>query len=58
MQNINNKINQIYLLYQDIISDVLKYDLSGDQIDKIQDKKNICIRNMFNLKDTISDYIK
>ena len=58
MNNINNTIAKIHSELLDIIGEVMKYDLSGDQIDKIQDKKANCVRALFALKDTISDYIK
>lgn len=58
MNNINNTIAKIHSDFLDIIGEVIKHDLSGDQINKIQDKKSDCIKALFALKDTISDFIK
>ena len=58
MNKINNTVAQIHTELLDIIGEVMKYDLSGDQINKIQDKKGDCVKALFVLKDTISDFIK
>lgn len=58
MNNINNTIAEIHTSLLNIIGEVMKHDLSGEQIDKIQDKKAVCVRALFALKDTISDFIK
>ena len=58
MNKINNKVAEIHTALMDIIGEVIKHDLSGDQINKIQDKKSDCVKALFVLKDTISDFIK
>ena len=58
MNKINNTVAQIHTELLDIIGQVMKYDLSSDQINKIQDKKSDCVKALFALKDTISDFIK
>lgn len=58
MNTINNKVAEIHTALMDIIGEIIKHDLSGDQINKIQDKKSDCIKALFALKDTISDFIK
>ena len=42
----------------DIMGDVLQYDLSGDQIGKIQDKKQAVIAALFAMQNTIQNEIK
>lgn len=58
MNKINNKICEIHTNLLDIIGEIMKHDLSSDQISKIQDKKSECMRAVFALQDTISDFIK
>lgn len=58
MNKIGTRIANIHTELLNIIGDCLQYDLSGDQISKIQDKKADCVRAIFALKDTISDFIK
>lgn len=58
MNKINTKISNIHTELLNILGECLQFDLSGDQINKIQDKKGDCVKALFALKDTISDFIK
>lgn len=58
MNRINEKITIIHSMLLDIMGDVLQYDLSGDQIAKIQDKKQAVIAALFAMQNTIQNEIK
>ena len=58
MNKINKKITIIHSMLLDIMGDVLQYDLSGDQIDKIQDKKQAAMTALFAMQNTIQNEIK
>lgn len=58
MNRINEKITIIHSLLLDIMGDVLQYDLSGDQIGKIQDKKQAIMTALFAMQNTISNAIR
>ena len=58
MNRINEKITIIHSMLLDIMGDVLQYDLSGDQIGKIQDKKQAVIAALFAMQNTIQNEIK
>lgn len=58
MNRINEKITIIHSMLLDIMGDVLQYDLSGDQISKIQDKKQATMAALFAMQNTISNEIK
>lgn len=58
MNRINEKITIIHSMLLDIMGDVLKYDLSGEQIGKIQDKKQAVIAALFAMQNTIQNEIK
>lgn len=56
MNKINNKIANIHTELLNIIGDCLQYDLSGDEIKKIQDKKQEIITKLFKLQAIIKRY--
>ena len=58
MNRINEKITIIHSILLDIMGDVLQYDLSGDQIGKIQDKKQATMTALFAMQNTIQNEIK
>lgn len=58
MNRINEKITIIHSLLLDIMGDVLQYDLSGEQIGKIQDKKQAAMTALFAMQNTIQNEIK
>ena len=58
MNRINEKITIIHSMLLNIMGDVLQYDLSGDQIAKIQDKKQAVIAALFAMQNTISNEIR
>lgn len=58
MNRINEKITIIHSMLLDIMGDVLQYDLSGEQIGKIQDKKQAVIAALFAMQNTISNEIR
>lgn len=58
MNRINEKITIIHSMLLDIMGDVLQYDLSGDQIAKIQDKKQAIMAALFAMQNTISNEIR
>lgn len=47
MNKIGNRIAKIHTELLNIIGDCLQYDLSGNQIHKIQDKKQEIITKLF-----------
>ena len=57
MNNIDKKVLEIHTALLDIIGDVLQYDLSGDQIKSIQDKKYEVVKALFALQDKIKGEI-
>lgn len=56
MNKIRNRIAKIHTELLNIIGDCLQYDLSGDQIQKIQDKKQEIITKLFELQVIIKRY--
>ena len=46
MNKINTKIANIHTDLLNIIGDCLQFDLSADQLQKIQDKKTDCIKSL------------
>ena len=56
MDKIRNRIAKIHTELLNIIGDCLQYDLSGDQISKIQDKKQEIITKLFELQVIIKRY--
>lgn len=56
MSEIRNRIAKIHTELLNIIGDCLQYDLSGDQIHKIQDKKQEIITKLFELQVIIKRY--
>lgn len=56
MSEIRNRIAKIHTELLNIIGDCLQYDLSGDQITKIQDKKQEIITKLFELQVIIKRY--
>ena len=56
MNKIGNRIAKIHTELLNIIGDCLQYDLSGDQISKIQDKKQKIITKLFELQVIIKRY--
>lgn len=56
MNKIGNRIAKIHTELLNIIGDCLQYDLSGDQIHKIQDKKQEIITKLFELQVIIKRY--
>ena len=57
MNKINTKISNIHTELLDLIGDCLQFDLSGDELHKIQDKKQDCIKALFALQDEIKKQI-
>ena len=57
MNKINNTIANIHSELLNIIGEVLHFDLSGEQISKIQDKKQDCIKALFALQDEIKKQV-
>ena len=53
MNKINNRIAQIHTELLNILGDCLQFDISGDQIQKIQDKKADVMTAVFALQNTI-----
>lgn len=56
MNKINNTVAKIHSELLDIIGDCLQYDLSGDELKKIQDKKQEIITKLFELQAIIKRY--
>lgn len=56
MSEIRNRIAKIHTELLNIIGDCLQYDLSGDQISKIQDKKQEIVKKLFELQTIIKRY--
>ena len=58
MNKINNSIAEIHTALLNIIGECLHFDLSGDQLQKIQDKKSDCIKALFALQNEIKAQVK
>ena len=56
MNKIGTKIANIHSELLNIIGDCLQYDLSGDELKKIQDKKQEIITKLFELQAIIERY--
>ena len=56
MNKIGTKIANIHSELLNIIGDCLQYDLSGDELKKIQDKKQEIITKLFELQAIIKRY--
>lgn len=56
MNKIGNKIANIHTELLNIIGDCLQYDLSGDELHKIHDKKQEIITKLFELQAIIKRY--
>ena len=56
MNKIGTKIANIHTELLNIIGDCLQYDLSGDELKKIQDKKQEIITKLFELQAIIKRY--
>ena len=57
MNKINTRISNIHTELLNILGDCLQFDLSGDQLQKIQDKKSDCIKALFALQNEIQRQI-
>ena len=57
MNKINTRISNIHTELLDLIGDCLQFDLSGEQLSKIQEKKQDCIKALFALQDEIKKQI-
>ena len=58
MNKIGARVAHIHSELMNILGDCLQFDLSGDQLQKIQDKKSDVIKALFALQDTIRATIK
>lgn len=56
MNKIGNRISNIHTELLNIVGDCLQYDLSGDELSKIQDKKQEIITKLFELQAIIKRY--
>ena len=56
MNKIGTKITNIHTELLNIIGDCLQYDLSGDELKKIQNKKQEIITKLFELQAIIKRY--
>lgn len=56
MNKIGTRIANIHTELLNIIGDCLQYDLSGDELKKIQDKKQEIITKLFELQTIIKKY--
>lgn len=56
MNKIGTKIANIHTELLNIIGDCLQYDLSGDELKKIQNKKQEIITKLFELQAIIKRY--
>ena len=56
MNKIGTKIANIHTELLNIIGDCLQYDLSGDELKKIQNKKQEIITKLFELQAIIKKY--
>lgn len=55
MNKIGTRIADIHSQLLNIIGDCLQFDLSSDQLKKIQDKKSQVVKVLFELQNTIQD---
>ena len=58
MNKIGTRIANIHTELLNIVGDCLQYDLSGDEMHKIQDKKQEIITKIFELQTIIKRYIE
>ena len=58
MNKINTRISNIHTELLNILGDCLQFDLSGDQLQKIQDKKADCIKLLLALQTEINRQIQ
>lgn len=56
MNQIGTRIANIHTELLNIVGDCLQYDLSGDELSKIQDKKQEIITKLFELQAIIKRY--
>lgn len=56
MNKIGNRIANIHTELLNIIGDCLQFDLSGDELKKIQNKKQEIITKLLELQTTIKRY--
>ena len=56
MNQIGTRIANIHTELLNIVGDCLQYDLSGDELSKIQDKKQKIITKLFELQAIIKRY--
>ena len=56
MNKIGNRIAKIHTELLNIIGDCLRFDLSGEQMSKIQDKKQKIMTELFELHTIIKRY--
>lgn len=56
MLDINIRIAKIHTELLNIVGDCLQFDLSGEQMSKIQDKKQEIIKKIFELQTMIKRY--
>lgn len=56
MNKINISVEKIHTELLNIVGDCLQYDLSGDELKKIQDKKQEIITKLFELQAIIKKY--
>lgn len=58
MEKINSLISDVQRNLSDIFGQVLSFDLSGDQISTIYDKKADVIAALYRMKDKINESIQ
>lgn len=58
MNKIGTRVANIHSELMNILGDCLQFDLSADDLQKIQDKKSDVIKALFALQDTIRATIK
>lgn len=56
MNKIGTRISNIHTELLNIVGDCLQYDLSGDELSKIQDKKQEIITKLYELQAIIKRY--